>query len=325
MTNTKRIVFLYREAMVPEPIVEQMLARTPGGFDLTLCEATTPDARRRELVAAADYVIAYAVPFEDLEVARNVRLLQLLSAGYDRIDVRSLARAGIPVADNGGANAPTVAEHTVLLMLSVLKKLPLHHAALQRGEWLGLSEGLSMRELGGKQVGIVGFGRIGQAVARNVRGFLARVVYHDDRAAPAHIEAELEAKRVSFDALVETSDVVTVHTPLTDATRGLFDRRVFDRMKRTAILVNTARGPVVNQAHLVEALDRASIAGAGLDVFESEPLGADNPLLGRDNVVVTPHNAGTTIDTWTRRLDFAFSNIERVARGEAPHSVVNDG
>ena len=212
-----------------------------------------------------------------------------------------------------------------LLMLSVLKKLPLHHAALQRGEWLGLSEGLSMRELGGKQVGIVGFGRIGQAVARNVRGFLARVVYHDDRAAPAHIEAELEAKRVSFDALVETSDVVTVHTPLTDATRGLFDRRVFDRMKRTAILVNTARGPVVNQAHLVEALDRASIAGAGLDVFESEPLGADNPLLGRDNVVVTPHNAGTTIDTWTRRLDFAFSNIERVARGEAPHSVVNDG
>ena len=128
---------------------------------------------------------------------------------------------------------------------------------------------------------------------------------------------------MSFETLIATSDVVTVHTPLTSSTRGLFGRRVFAQMKKTAILINTARGPIVEQEALVDALDRGLIAGAGIDVFENEPIGGDNPLLGRDNVVVTPHIAGTTLDTWARRLDFAFANIERVARGEPPESVVN--
>lgn len=323
MSDPQSIVFLYSGAHVPGPILEEATARTPGGFGFTLCERATPDERRRELVGAADYVVAYAVPFDDLDVAANVRLLQLLSAGYDRIDLAALGGAGIPVCDNGGANAPTVAEHAVLLMLSVFKKLPLHHEGLHRGEWIGLREALSMRELRGKQVGIVGFGRIGQETARNVRGFLAEVVYHDAVAAPPEVEAALGARRVSLDELFSTSDVVTVHTPLTDSTRGLIGRETLAKMKPTAIVINTARGPVVDEAALVDALDRGAIAGAGLDVFEVEPIGADNPLLGRDNVVVTPHNAGTSLDTWTRRLDFAFANVERVARGEAPLSIVN--
>lgn len=323
MANAQSIVFLYKAAAVPDLILERMREGTPDGFELTLCEQAMPAEQRRAAVAGADYLVVYSVSFEDLDVAKKVRLLQLLSAGYDKIDVQGLAKAGIPVADNGGANAPTVAEHALLLMLAVLRKLPMHHDALQRGEWIGLREGLGLRELRGKQVGIVGFGRIGRDVARMVNGFLATPVYADAMAAPAQVERELGVKRLELDKLLASSDVVTLHTPLNESTRALIDAKALSRMKRSAILINTSRGPVVNEADLIAALAQGQIAGAGLDVFEHEPIAADHPLLGLNNVVLTPHLAGTTIDTWTRRLEFGFGNIQRVANGDAPQSVVN--
>ena len=323
MANAQSIVFLYKAAAVPDLILERMREGTPDGFELTLCEQSTPAAQRRAAVSGADYLVVYSTTFDDLDVAKKVRLLQLLSAGYDRIDIKALGQAGIPVADNGGANAPTVAEHALLLMLAVYRKLPMHHGALQRGEWIGLREGLGLRELRGKQVGIVGFGRIGRDVARMVNGFLATPVYADAMAAPAQVERDLGAKRLPLDELLATSDVITLHTPLNASTRGLIDAQAISRMKRSTILVNTSRGPVVNEADLVAALQQGRIAGAGLDVFEVEPIAADHPLLGMNNVVVTPHTAGTTIDTWTRRLEFGFGNIQRVANGDTPLSVVN--
>lgn len=322
MADSQKIVFLYREASVPGQIIEAAKSQTPDGFALELCGATTPDAERREALATADYIVAYGVPFDDLDVAKSARLFQLLSAGFDRLDLKAFADAGIPVANNGGANAPTVAEHAVLLMLSVFKKLPLHHNALQGGEWLGLREALRMRELRGKQVGIVGFGRIGREVARIVNGFLASPVYYDAVDAPQPVEEELKVRKMNLPELLATSDVVTLHTPLNDATRGLIGADELAAMKSTAILINTSRGPVVKEADLVRALDDEIIAGAGIDVFEEEPTATDNPLFDRDNVVTTPHYAGTTLDTWSRRLEFAFSNIVRVSRGDAPLSTV---
>jgi phosphoglycerate dehydrogenase-like enzyme len=322
VADLQNILFLYSAASVPEEILQAAETRVPEGFSLTRCERSTSDALRRKLVSEADYVLLYGLRFDDLEVAANARLLQLLSAGYDRLDLDAFSKAGIPVANNGGANGPTVAEHAVLLMLAVFKKLPLHHNALHQGKWLGLSEGLRMRELRGKRVGIVGFGHIGREVARMVRGFLATVAYADVQRAPTEIEQALEAEHTTLGELLETSDVVTIHTPLNAATREMIDERVLARMKRSAILINTSRGPVVNQTHLAEALRTGVIAGAGLDVFDPEPLAADSPLLAMDNVVVTPHIAGTTIDTWSRRLDFAFANIERVARGEKAEALV---
>jgi phosphoglycerate dehydrogenase-like enzyme len=322
VADPQRIAFLYRQAIVPDPVMEAAKAGVPDGFSFALCESETPDSERRDLVATADYIMAYGVAFDDLDVAKSVRLFQLLSAGFDRLDLEAFADAGIPVANNGGANAPTVAEHAVLLMLAVFKKLPLHHNALNAGEWLGAREALNMRELRGKQVGIVGFGRIGQEVARIASGFLASVVYYDVQAAPKSVEREFNARKLPLQELLETSDVVTVHTPLNDATRGLIGSAELARMKPTAILINTSRGPVVKQDDVAQALKEGRIAGAGLDVFEREPLEPDSPLLGLENVVVTPHNAGTTIDTWWRRLDFAFANIERVSRGELPLSTV---
>ena len=318
MADTENILLLFNKSNIPDRILEDAKAQTPDGFTLTLCDSTLSDADRREKVGQADYIIAYGMGFDDFDVAEKVKLFQVLSAGYDRLDLERFKAMNIPVANNGGANAPTVAEMAVLLMLSVFKKLPLHHNKLHEGEWLGHREALKMRELRDKQVGIVGFGHIGRETARNVNGFLAHVAYFDPMGAPPEVEKELSAKRMELDELIRTSDVISVHTPLLPATRGMFSTAQFAAMKPTAIFVNTARGPVVDEAALIDALDKGEIAGAGLDVFEEEPLATDSPLLGRDNVVVTPHIAGTTIDTWTRRLDFGFGKCRPcLERGSA--------
>ena len=156
------------------------------------------EEERRSHVAAADYFMLYTVGFSDVEVAKKAKLMQILSAGYDKLNVPSLKAAGIPLATNGGANAPTVAEHTLLLILSLYRKLPLHHIALKSGKWLGHQEVLGLNELRGKQVGIVGFGKIGQEVARMANGFLANVVYFDVHKASDEVEKELDAKRVDL-------------------------------------------------------------------------------------------------------------------------------
>ena len=321
----RNILFLYNKAIVPDLILETARTMLPEGFALTLCDNTASIDARRESVSGADFVVLYGAGFDDVDVAQNVRLLQLLSAGYDRLDLNALAEANIPVADNGGANAQTVAEHTVLLMLAVLKKLPLHHNALVQGEWLGLSQGLSLRELCDKQVGIIGFGRIGQRVARMVAGFSARPVYFDVRSTPepvAHVAEGLEAQQVEFGELLATSDIVTLHTPLNAASKQLIGLAELTSMRSTAILINTSRGGVVDQPALEQTLASGGLAGAGLDVFATEPLGPDSPLLSMSNVVVTPHVAGTTLDTWSRRLQFAYDNVQRVAAGEPALSLI---
>ena len=321
MENTEKIVFLYDEKSIPDQIIEAAKAQTPSGFELVLCESKMVEEERRVQVAQADYFMLYTVGFEDIDIAKKAKLMQILSAGYDRLNVPELAEAGIPLATNGGANAPTVAEHTLLLILSLYRKLPLHHAALKSGKWLGHQEVLGLNELRGKQVGIVGFGKIGQEVARMINGFLANVVYYDVFKAPDEVEQSLNARRLELDALLRTSDIVTLHTPLTESSRELINSKSLQSMKRNAILINTARGAAVVEKDLIDALEKGIIAGAGLDVFEKEPLG-DSPLLSFENVVLTPHTAGSTIDTWWRRLDFAFENIQRVSRGEDPTFIV---
>ena len=319
----EKIVFLYKQASVPNEIIEAAEQKTPPDFELILCEEKMSSKERRQIVSEADYFMLYTVGFDDVDVAKKAKLMQILSAGYDRLDVHSLKSAGIPLATNGGANAPTVAEHTILLILALYRKLPLHHISLKNGHWLGHQEVLALHEIRGKRVGIVGFGKIGQEVARMARGFLANVVYSDPVKADARLEKELCATQVSFDELISTADIVTIHTPLTKDSRGLIDAKVLRAMKQSAIIINTARGGAIVEADLVAALSQKLIAGAGLDVFEAEPLG-NSPLLEMENVVITPHTAGSTIDTWWRRLDFAFENIARVSRGEKPLFVVDE-
>ena len=175
-----------------------------------------------------------------------------------------------------------------------------------------------------KLVGILGIGNIGKQVARRVQGFDARVQYHDKYPLSEEQDRELGVSPVSLDELFRTSDIVSCHTPLTRETYHVVSAQRLASMKSTAVLINTSRGPVVDEAALIEALGRGAIAGAGLDVFEQEPVAPDNPLLTMENVIATPHVAGTTWNTWFRRAEFAYANMRRVWDGEAPLAIARE-
>jgi phosphoglycerate dehydrogenase-like enzyme len=324
MTETKHIVFLHSEESVPRKIIEIARQKVPTGFDLTLLEQSSDATEKRKCFAEADFILGYPgdMTEEEIRTATRCRLLQLMSAGYDRILLPVWREMKVPVANNGGANAIPVAEHAVLLMLAVYKWLPQHHLALHEQRWLGHRRVLEMFELYKKTVGVVGFGHIGREVARCLLGFETDTIYYDVTRASPDVERALHARQVSLDELLRQSDIVTLHTPLLSQTRGLIGAPQFALMKPTAVLVNTSRGPIVDEVALYEALKANRILGAGLDVFAQEPLDPKSPLLGLQNVVISPHIAGSTFDTWYRRLDLAFGNIARVGRGEAPLYVI---
>ena len=196
--------------------------------------------------------------------------------------------------------------------------------AVRAGNWRGPVDGMNTFEMADKLVGILGIGNIGRQVARRVQGFDCKVQYYDKYPLSEEREKELGIRAVSLDKLFQTSDILTCHTPLTSETRHIVNRERLAMMKPTAVVINTSRGPVVDEAALIEALQDGKIAGAGLDVFEKEPVDTDNPLLKMENVVVSPHSAGTTWDTWYRRADFAYQNIARVWAGDAPQSIAKD-
>ena len=320
---TEKIVFMYRVGHVPDAIVDIFMDNVPDGFSLEFTPVEETDEKRRCLIADADYIVSYGRPFDDIDVAKKAKVFQVLSAGYDRLDLDAFSKAGIPVCNNGGANAPTVAENVILFSLMLYHKVLLHHNGLQNGEWIGHVNAMSMFELRGKQIGIIGLGNIGRQVAGIAKGFQCPVVVHDVFRVPDALKKELSVTQVPLDALLATSDIVTAHVPLDKTTKGMMNKAAFAKMKNSALYIAASRGPVTVEADLIDALDQGEIAGAGVDVFEDEPTATDNPLFGRDNVIVTPHNAGTSIDTWMRRMAFAFSNIERISCGERPLAIVN--
>jgi glyoxylate reductase/D-3-phosphoglycerate dehydrogenase len=254
----------------------------------------------------------------------SLKLIQTGSAGTDWLDKVALAEMGVVVANNGGANAVAVAEHAVALMFAVYRKLDLQIASVKAGAWM---EGVTgapeeYHTLVGKRVGIVGLGRIGSRVARRLQGWECEVVYHDVMSFRQEYELEAHARRVAFDTLLSTSDIVTLHVPLERTTRHMMSDREFALMKPTAVLVNTCRGPVVDEAALVRALKSKTIFGAGLDVTEVEPVQPDNPLLKLPNVIVTPHLATRAIESSINATEFVVANISRLARGEDIQSIV---
>ena len=264
----------------------------------------------------------------DVELARlcpRLRLVQTTSAGYDGIDVASLNRMGIQVANNYGGNAPAVADHTIGLMVSVVRKLVLQFESTRSGDWygtIGREEWTRPYEIAGKTVGIVGMGHIGRQVARRLQGWDCSIVYYDPINPPAQLVEQLSLRALSMDELLRESDIVTLHTMLNAQTRGLIGTRELRMMKSTAVVINTCRGGVVDEAALIRALRDGEIAGAALDVFEQEPTPRDNPLLTMGNVVVTPHMAGVSVEAFPRNAGFGLQNIARVIRGEEPLSVV---
>lgn len=257
------------------------------------------------------------------KAAPNLRLVQLLSAGYDRCDIEAARRAGVPISNNGGANSTAVAEHALLLMLAVCRRVVWQHANVAAGRWRGNNVAdVRLFELKGRTLGIVGLGSIGKKTARLAQAFGMTVQYYDVLRLSEERADDLGVRFALLDELLKTSDIVSLHVPLLAETRHMIGAAQLKMMKPTAYLINTCRGPVVDEAALIEALTNGTIAGAGLDVFDREPPPVDNALFALPNVTLTAHFAGPTYDNQYTRFRNAFDNCQRVIRGEPPLWVI---
>ncbi len=238
-----------------------------------------------------------------IEGSPNLKLIQKLGVGVDTIDLEAARRRGVAVCNMPGANTRAVAELTLLLMLASLRRLADIDARTRRGDgWRLDATALdNLAELGGREVGLVGYGAVGKCLAPMLQAIGARVIH---------------TKEVPFDQLLSRSDIVSLHIPLNEKTTGIMNAESFAKMKRGSILINTARGGLVDERALVDALARGHLRGAGLDVFSGEPVDANNPLLKLPNVVVTPHLAWFTSETLSRGLGVFAENCRRLRDGE---------
>jgi phosphoglycerate dehydrogenase-like enzyme len=309
---------------MPKPIIDLARAMLPDGYELHVADRASPEHRR--LLADAEYWMGFARGGVDqafFRAAPKLRLVQLISAGYDRIDLAAARQAGVPVANNGGSNAVAVAEHTLMLMLAVLKRGMWLHGNVVAGNWrVGGFDEHRLYELAGKTVGIIGLGTIGKKVARRVRAFDADVLYYDVVRLTEDQEDTLGVRFALFQELLGASDVVSLHVPLNESTHRFMGAPQFSAMKPGAVLINTCRGPVVDETALYQALTTGRIAAAGLDVLVEEPPPKDHPLFTLDNVIITPHMAGPTWENWSRAFRNSYDNIQRVAAGRPPLWVV---
>jgi phosphoglycerate dehydrogenase-like enzyme len=306
----------------PDAVVDIARSMTPPGFDLVVVDPGTPEFYKEATDAEYYLGLARQMGGEFFRSAPKLKLVQLLSAGYDRVDVEAARKAKVPVANNGGANAIAVSEHTILLMLAVLKRLVSFHNDVVAGKWRPSIADPPVYEMSGRTLGIVGLGNIGKKVARRAAAFDMRIQYYDIARLTEDQEDALGVRFVLFTELLRTSDVVSLHVPLDDSTRNMIGARELGMMKRGAILINTCRGPVVDEQALYRALKDGQIAAAGLDVMVEEPPAANHPLFTLPNVTLTPHSAGPTWENWTARFRNGFDNIERVAAGRAPKWVI---
>ena len=255
--------------------------------------------------------------------APNLRLVQLLSAGYDRCDIEAARRAGVAICNNGGANSTAVSEHAIMLMLAVCRRLVWQHTNVAAGRWRGNNvDDVKLFELKGRTLGIVGLGTIGKKTARLAKAFGMDVQYYDIRRLSEDQADSLGVRFSLLNEVLRTSDIVSLHVPLSPDTKHMMGAEQFKLMKPTAYLINTCRGPVVDEKALIEALSNGTIAGAGLDVFDQEPPPANNGLFPLPNVVLSAHFAGPTWDNQYTRLRNAYDNCQRVLRGEKPLWVI---
>jgi glyoxylate reductase len=259
---------------------------------------------------------------ELLRSAPKLRIAANVAVGFDNIDVTACTKRGVVATNTPGVLDETTADFAWTLLMAVARRLGEGEQLARSGNWKGWNlDQLCGADVWGKTLGIVGFGRIGRAVARRAQGFQMKVIYADAIRAAEDLEKAAHAEYRDFNALLAESDFISVHVPLLPETRGLFDGPKFFRMKPTAYLINTSRGPVVDEAALVAALESNKIAGAALDVYENEPF--IHPGLKRNNVVLAPHLASASIETRTKMAVMAASNVLALFKGQRPANMLN--
>ena len=302
------------------------LARQVGEVDFKFVDKELPLDQLVDQCGSAR-ALMLAAPFDGIvDLARRLprlKLVQIGSAGANWVDVEGLAGAGVQVSDNNGANAVPVAEHAIALMLAMYRHLEALFNSVRQGKWAAFRSSYPpFPILTGKRVGIVGLGRIGSGVARRLGGWDCELVFDDIRTFDQDYLDHCGARPLPLDELLSSSDVVTLHVPLDRTTQKLIGARELALMKETAVLVNTCRGPVVDEAALIQALQQKRLWGAALDVTEVEPIAADNPLLTMPNVIITPHLATVSPESGLLSARHVATNTARVALGGEPTSVV---
>lgn len=259
---------------------------------------------------------------ELLRSAPKIRIVANVAVGYDNIDVPACSKRGVIATNTPGVLDETTADFAWALLMAVARRLVEGDGYARNGNWKGWNlDQLCGTDVWGKKLGIVGFGRIGRAVARRAAGFKMRILYNATKRASVEIEKEFGAEFRDLNALLAESDFVSLHVPLNSETRGLLDAAKFFRMKPTAFVINTARGPVIDEAALVHALESGKIAGAALDVFEQEPF--IHPGLKRSNVVMAPHMGSASVETRSKMAAMAAHNTAAFFRGQRPPNMLN--
>jgi glyoxylate reductase len=257
-----------------------------------------------------------------LRGAPKLRIVANVAVGYDNVDVRACTKRGIAVTNTPGVLDETTADFAWTLMMAVARRLGEAEQFARSGAWKSWDLGqLCGTDVWGKTLGVVGLGRIGQAMARRAAGFKMKVIYTARKRAPEEVERAVNAEYRDLNTLLAEADFVSLHVPLTAETRRMLNAEKFSRMKPTAFLINTARGPVVDEAALVHALENGKIAGAGLDVFENEPI--IHPGLRRPNVVLAPHLGSASLETRTKMACMAATNTVTFFRGQRPPNILN--
>ena len=273
--------------------------------------------------AALLTVLADTIDESILTAGENLKVVANLAVGFDNIDLNTANREGIAICNTPDVLTDTTADLTFGLLMTVARRIVEAAEFVKEGKWESWSPLLlAGHDVHHKTLGIVGMGSIGETVAKRATGFDMSILYHN-RSRKPEAEAKLGAVYVSFDELVEKSDFIVCLTPLTSETRNLFTRAVFKRMKPSAIFINASRGPVVNEQALYDALAAKEIAGAGLDVFEKEPIGANHPLLKLTNVVALPHIGSSSVETRTTMMELCLENIKAILEGNDPKTLVN--
>ncbi len=267
--------------------------------------------------------VADKIDVEAMDAANHIKVISNVAVGFDNVDLKAATERGIYVTNTPGVLTETVADFTWALMLAIARRVVEADVFTRAALWKGWGPLLLCgSDVHGKTLGVLGLGRIGSAVARRARGFNMRLLYYQ-RERNEGLEKELGAEYVGMEKLLRESDYITIHVNLSPETRHIIGEKELGMMKRTACLINTARGPVVDEKALTKALRRRLIAGAGLDVFEKEPIDPKNPLLKLKNVVVAPHIASGSVETRIAMTNMAIENLTSVLQGKSPPNLVN--
>ena len=312
--NTLKILLTNHYEGKPAEIIKSAV---PDGFELEMLESVSQQ-ELEDKVKKADYLLVSGrlkINRTVLENATNIKMIQRTGVGLDSMDLEYIRNHDIPFYVNKGVNAQSVAEHTILLMLASLRNLVEINENTKRGIWKKQAQGVCTHELCGKTVGLIGMGAIGRKVAGMLKAFGAEVLYNDVSKMKQEDENTLGIKFSTREEIIEKSDVISLHCPLTDDTHHMINDMAVNKMKNGVILINTARGGLIDEAALINGIKNGKIAGAGIDVYEKEPVD-NSEVLNLQNVITTPHIGGVTYDSFYQMMYQAMRNIEMFDKGQ---------